>query len=86
MKIIFDFDNIWIDKKSYENIVVHNIHVDSCDSLPPEKTMTFHNVIILTKSDFNKDKSHYYYNILFPRVSDELPQKCLFLWNINAIF
>ena len=41
MKKIFDFDNIWIDKKSYENIVVHNIHVDSCDSLPPEKNNDF---------------------------------------------
>ena len=80
MKIIFDFDNIWIDKKSYENIVVHNIHVDSCDLYLQKK-----NVIILTKSDFNKDKSHYYYNILFQRVSDELPKKYLFLWNINAI-
>ena len=26
------------------------------DNLPLEKTLTFHNVIVLIKSDFNKDK------------------------------
>ena len=31
------------------------IKVDSYDSLPLEKPMTFHNVIILIKSFFNKD-------------------------------
>ena len=35
----------------------------SYDSLPLEKTLTFHNVIVLIKSVFNKDKNNYYYNI-----------------------
>ena len=37
---------------------------DSYDSLPRGKTMTFHDVIILIKSVFNKDKNRYHY-ILF---------------------
>ena len=34
------------------------IKVDSYDSLPIEKTLTWHNVIILIKSVLNKDKNH----------------------------
>ena len=40
-----------------------NIKVDSYDSLPLDKTMTFHDVTMLIKSVFNKDKNNYYYNI-----------------------
>ena len=36
------------------------IKVDSYDYLPLEKTLTFHNVIILIKPVFNKDKNNYY--------------------------
>ena len=39
------------------------IKVDSYDSLPIEKILTLHNVIIHIKSVLNKDKNHYYYNI-----------------------
>ena len=39
------------------------IKVDSYGPLPLEKTMTFHNVIILIKPVCNKDKNNYYYNI-----------------------
>ena len=35
---------------------------DSYDSLPIEKRLILHNVIIHIKSVINKDKSHYYYN------------------------
>ena len=35
--------------------------------------MTFHDVIILLKSVFNKDKTEYYYNILLEKASYELP-------------
>ena len=41
------------------------IKVDSYDSLPLEKIMTIHNVIIRIKSVFNKDKNNYYYNNIF---------------------
>ena len=39
------------------------IRIDSCNSLPIEKIMTFQNVIILNKSAVNENKNHYY-NIL----------------------
>ena len=37
--------------------------VDSHDTLPIEKTLTLHNVVILVKSILNKDRNHYYYKI-----------------------
>ena len=43
-------------KSGITYIISHNyakIKIDSYDSLPLEKTITFHNVIILIKSDFN---------------------------------
>ena len=39
------------------------IRIDSDNSLPNEKILTFHNVIILIKSVVNKNKNEYYYNI-----------------------
>ena len=47
------------------------IKVDTYDSLPLEKTMTFHNVIILIKLVLNKDKNNYYYNIFLEKASHE---------------
>ena len=49
--------------------------VDSEDSLTLEKTMTFHNIIKLTKSVFNKDKIHYCCNMFLEKASYELPKK-----------
>ena len=46
------------------------INVDSYDSLPLEKTLTFHNAVILTKSVFNKDKNNYYCNIFLEKCFD----------------
>ena len=40
-----------------------NTKVDSYDSLPLEKTMIFHNVIVIKKSVWNKEKNSYCYNI-----------------------
>ena len=45
------------------------IKVDSYDSLPIEKILTLHNVIILIKSVLNKDKNHYYYKIFLKKCS-----------------
>ena len=45
-------------------VISHNyakIKADSYDSSPLEKKKTFHNVVILIKSVFNKDKNNYYY-------------------------
>ena len=49
------------------------IKVDSFDSLPLEKAMTFHHVIILIKSVFNRDKNSYY-NIFLLKALYELPK------------
>ena len=45
------------------------IRIDSCYSLPTEKILTFHNVIILVKSVVNKNKNEYFYNIILEKVS-----------------
>ena len=50
------------------------IKVDSYDSLPIEKILTLHNVIILIKSVLNK-KNHYYYKIVFEKCSYQLAKK-----------
>ena len=41
--------------------------------------MTFHNVIILVKSVWNKDKNNYYFNILLKKASYKLPEKSFFV-------
>ena len=46
--------------------ISHNfgkIRIDSYNSLPIEKILTFHNVIILIKSVVNKNKNNHYYNV-----------------------
>ena len=64
--------------KSGITYISHNyakIKVDSCNSLPPEKAITFHDVIILIKSVFNKDKNNYCYNIFLEKATYEFPKK-----------
>ena len=54
-----------IMKKGFKNSLDHNfarITIDSYSSLPIEKILTFHNVIILIKSTVNNNEN-YYYNI-----------------------
>ena len=51
--------------------IEHNfaiIKIDSYNSLPIEKILTFHNFIILIKSVFNMNKN-YYYNIFLEKGS-----------------
>ena len=45
------------------------IRIDSWNSLPVKKILTFHNVIILIKSVVNKNENKYYYNIFLEKVS-----------------
>ena len=53
--------------------------VDSYDSLPIEKALVLHNIIILIKTVLNKDKNHYYHKIFL--------EKCLkSLKNNHKIF
>ena len=49
------------------------INVDSKDFLLLEKTITFHNVIILIR-----DKDNYHYNVFLEKYSYELPKKISF--------
>ena len=51
------------------------IKVDSYDSLPIEKTLTLHNVIILIKSVLNKDKNHYCYKRVLEKCLYQLVKK-----------
>ena len=64
---IFDEINYLITEKSDDKYSInHNfarIKIDSYKSLPIEKKVTFHNVIILIMLVVNKDKNNYYYNI-----------------------
>ena len=53
------------------------IKVDSYDSLPTEKTLTSHNVIILIKSILNEDKNHYYCKIFLEKCSYQLAKKLI---------
>ena len=57
-------------KSGITDSINHNfgrIRIDSYDSLPIEKLLTFHNVIILIKSVVNKNKNEYYYNIFLEK-------------------
>ena len=59
-------------KSGITDSINHNfskIKIDSFDSLPIEKILTFYNVIILTKSVVNKNKNEYYYNIILEKDS-----------------
>ena len=47
------------------------IRIDSYNSLPIEKILTFHNVIILIKSVISKNKNSYYYNTFLEKGSYE---------------
>ena len=51
------------------------IKIDSYNSLPIEKRLTLHNVIIFMKSVLNKDKNHYYYKIFLEKCSYQLAKK-----------
>ena len=66
--------NIFLISKKSGNTqsINHNfeeIRIDSYNSLPTEKILTFHNVIVLVKSTVNNDKNNYYYNIFLERSS-----------------
>ena len=50
------------------------IKIDLYDSLPLEKTLTLHNVVILIKSVLNKNQNHYYYNMFLEKGSYQLPK------------
>ena len=56
------------EKSGITDSINHNfarIRIDSYNSLPIEKTLTFHNVIILIKSVVNKNENNYYHKHIF---------------------
>ena len=70
---MFDKINYLISEKSgitgSVNHILAKIIIDSCNSLPIEKKLTLHNVVILIKPVFDKDKNNYYYNIFLEKGS-----------------
>ena len=52
-----------------------NIKVDSYDSLPIEKILILHNIVMHIKSVLYKDKNHYYYKIFLVKCSYQLAKK-----------
>ena len=59
-----------VKKRGIAHSINHNfarIRTDSCNSLSIEKTLTFHNVIILIKSVFNKNKDNYFRTIFLEK-------------------
>ena len=64
-----------LSKSCVTHIFSHNfvrIKINSYDSLPLEKTLTSHNVLIFIKSVLNKNQNHNYYNILLEKCSFKL--------------
>ena len=54
------------EKSGITDSINHNfarIRIDSYNSLPIEKVLAFHDIIILLKSVVNKNKNYYYYNV-----------------------
>ena len=82
----YDFICKWIRyligvKSGSAYIISHNyaeIKVDSYDSVLLGKTKTFHDVIVFTKSVFNRDKNNSYFNIFLQKDSHELSKKQVF--------
>ena len=71
MQFIIRLD-ILLVKKWCKNSINHSfsrIRIDSYNSLPIEKILTFHNVIILIKSVVNENKYHYYCDIFLGKGS-----------------
>ena len=78
-----------IEKSYITDSINHSfakIRIDLYDSLPIEKILTFHNVIILIKSVVNKNKNEYYYDIFLEKRSYKIKPIKVLLYIINAIF
>ena len=59
-----------IEKSGITESINHNfgkIRIDSYNSLPIEKILVFHNVMILIMSVVSKDKNSYYHNIFLEK-------------------
>ena len=79
-----NYDTIHSKIRSYKSKKQYHIYcfslflktkVDPHDSLPIEKRLTLHSVIIFIKSVLNKDKSHYYYKLLLEKCFYQFAKK-----------
>ena len=70
IKFVKGLNVLQVKKCDITDNINHNfgkIRVDSSNSLPVERILTFHDVIILIKSVVNNDKNNYYYNIFLEK-------------------
>ena len=70
--VLFDYSYLISEISGITDSINHNFagfRIDSYNSLPIEKILTFHNVLIPIKSAVNKKKNEYYHNIFLEKVS-----------------
>ena len=70
--VLFDYSYLISEISAITDSINHNFagfRIDSYNSLPIEKILTFHNVLIPIKSAVNKKKNEYYHNIFLEKVS-----------------
>ena len=70
IKFVKGLNVLQLKKCDITDNINHNfgkIRVDSSNSLPVERILTFHDVIILIKSVVNNHKNNYYYNIFLEK-------------------
>ena len=70
IKFVKGLNVLQVKKCDITDNINHNfgkIRVDSSNSLPVERILTFHDVIILIKSVVNNHKNNYYYNIFLEK-------------------
>ena len=70
IKFVKGLNVLQVKKCDITDNINHNfgkIRVDSSNSLPVERMLTFHDVIILIKSVVNNHKNNYYYNIFLEK-------------------
>ena len=80
------YDRIkYLEKSGIRDSINHNFgrtRINSDNSLPIEKILTFYNVLILIKLVVNENKNNYYYNIFYKKVHIKINQYTIFLMNV----
>ena len=61
-------------------IILQESELTPYNSLPTEKILTFHNIIILIKSVVDKNKNNYYYNIFLEKGSYKDKSNTQYFW------
>ena len=74
IKLVIRLNILYVKSGITKWYINHNfgkIRIDSYNSLPIEKILSFHNVLILIKSAVDKKKSKYYYSIFLEKGLDK---------------